>query len=136
MKLLVHSQTRKIHDASDVGAWDVPPAFEVHEVEGEVATYPWPNDSPTRCILEADNVTISGDPDWVPDTEWKHWLRGNPDLLAIAEWARSEVNEIRAAFGPPPLVPVSPVEMEQEIIAIRKQLEHGPPEATQQPESA
>jgi hypothetical protein len=128
VKLLVHGQTRKIHDALDTGEWNVPPAFDVYEVDGSVATYPWPNGSPTRCILEPDNVTISGDPEWVPDSEYTQWWQGRDDLRAVHEWARSHINQIRAKLDPP-MGAVTKEEAEAEVVQIAKEIaqEAAPP---------
>jgi hypothetical protein len=65
MKLLVHRTTRAIHDASNLGAWQVPPAFEVVEVPGDAETFAWPNGHPTRCLLDASGAIV-GNPAWVP----------------------------------------------------------------------
>lgn len=65
MKLLIHSINRTIHDASNLGAWQVPTDFEVVEVEGDAETFLWPNGGPTRCKVDVD-LTIIPDPAWVP----------------------------------------------------------------------
>jgi hypothetical protein len=131
MFLLVHSNTRKIHDASDVGTWEVAPAFEIVEVPGSVdgdpdATppvppYAWPNESPTRCMLDTDLVTIIPDPSWSETQAFEDQFDQTKDIKTIAVWARNHFNQIHQKMSP--VMPaITPAQMRDELLAIRKQL--------------
>ena len=65
MKLLIHSLKRSIHDASNAGAWQVPPGFEIVDVPGDAETFVWPNGHPARCLLDMQNTIVSN-PAWTP----------------------------------------------------------------------
>ena len=65
MKLLIHTQARTIHEASNLGGWQVPPGFEILDVPGDADTFSWPNGGPTRCVVDSGN-SILPNPSWNP----------------------------------------------------------------------
>lgn len=95
MRLLVHTVNRTIHDAQNTGTWQVPPGFEVVELEGDADTFPWPNGHPTRAMLDASGQVVAN-PAWTAreatrtDAEAQERLNDKA-LRALAEWLAGQL---------------------------------------------
>lgn len=87
MKLLVHTANRTIHDASNLGAWQVPVGFEVVEVSGDAEAFVWPNGHPCRAKL--DGGAIVADPAWDADAGPRAEMEGAKLMKAVIIWVLS-----------------------------------------------